>query len=224
MCQSDFKIDFFIYLAQHYFVPAPNGTGLDANWDATSQADFTGNSNAFVLATKVNQTAAPTGDEDIDWISLKGMAGNLAKEVYRTNTQLGQPPANVSGPPLANYRWTRNTEQYFLYSVPLALQRLKSNILLCTVRFHFHLLGYCNILKSFHRFLRFNASASDTENGIVYFSRNSVRRTLIGQSLYFYSLSNLHDVRPTVKGLRQLRLGALGTDRLLTGIIRILSL
>lgn len=87
---------------------------MDPKWDATSQADFAGNPNAFVLATKVNQTVAPTGNEDIDWISLEGIAGELAKEIYRTNTQLGQPPANVSGPPLVNYRWTRNTEQYFL--------------------------------------------------------------------------------------------------------------
>jgi len=77
--------------ADHYFVP--NGTAVAAKWDATLQ---TRNPNAFVIASKLDQAGAPTGNQDIAWVSLRGTAGQLAKQVYRTNTQLGQPPANCT--------------------------------------------------------------------------------------------------------------------------------
>jgi hypothetical protein len=83
----------FLYTGQHYFVPNPNGTGLSAKWDFTSSQQ---NCDAFVVAAKVNQSDAPTGSQDITWVSLKSITGKLAKEVYRTDTRLGQPPANVS--------------------------------------------------------------------------------------------------------------------------------
>ena len=92
------KVALYIYIGQHYYVPTPNGgTGLSPKWDFTSSA-FKGNPNAFVVAAKVNQVAAPgpTGSQDIDWVSLKRITGELAQEVYRTDTRLGQPPANVS--------------------------------------------------------------------------------------------------------------------------------
>ena len=49
-----------------------------------------------MVAAKVSQAAAPTGPQDIPWVSLKGVTGKLAKQVYRTDTRLGQPPATVS--------------------------------------------------------------------------------------------------------------------------------
>jgi hypothetical protein len=57
-------------IGQHYFVPTPNGMGLSAKWDFTSSEQ---NSNAFVIAAKVNQSDAPTGSQDIDWVSLKSV-------------------------------------------------------------------------------------------------------------------------------------------------------
>lgn len=117
---------------------------MAAKWDATSQ---TQNPNAFVIASKVDQAGAPTGSQDIDWVSLRGTTGQLAKQVYRTNTQLGQPPANVTLY-FVNYHGQEILNKFFVNSVLLALQKLKSNMLLYTVRFHFHLLGY-NVLKVF---------------------------------------------------------------------------
>ena len=84
------------FLGQHYFVPNPNGQGLGAKWDFTSQGALAGNTNAFVVAAKVNQTDAPTGPKDIAWVSLKSVTGQLAQQIYRTDTRLGQPPATVS--------------------------------------------------------------------------------------------------------------------------------
>jgi hypothetical protein len=111
--KSDSKYCFFQKkkLAQHYFVSNPNGT-LTPKWDATSQGALAGNPNAFVLATKVSQAVAPgpTGSQNIDWVSLDGIAGQLGQQVYRTNTQLGQPPASVSSS-FVNPSWTRNTER-----------------------------------------------------------------------------------------------------------------
>ena len=87
-----------LYIGQHYFVPNPVGEGLSAKWDFTSSA-FSDHPDAFVVAAKVDQAAAPTGPQDIAWVSLKRVTGKLAELVYRTDTRLGQPPAAVSSFP-----------------------------------------------------------------------------------------------------------------------------
>ncbi|KAF8156007.1 hypothetical protein B0H34DRAFT_715793 [Crassisporium funariophilum] len=84
-------------LGQHYYVTNPiTGTGVNPKWDFTSQGATAGNKNAFVVAAKVNGTTAPTGSQDIDWVSLQALTGSLATEVYRTDTRLGQPPATCT--------------------------------------------------------------------------------------------------------------------------------
>jgi len=91
-----------VILGQHYFVTNPiSGTGSNPKWDFTSQSDA-GNKEAFVVAAKVNGASAPTGSKDIDWVQLGVLAGapaltgELAKQVYRTNTRLGQPAASCT--------------------------------------------------------------------------------------------------------------------------------
>lgn len=82
---------------QHYYVVNPlTGTGIDPKWDFTSGA-FSGVKDAFVVAAKNTSASAPTGSQDIDWVFLTALAGNsdLAAQVFRTDTRLGQPPANV---------------------------------------------------------------------------------------------------------------------------------
>jgi len=80
-------------LGSHYFVVNPlTGQGINPKWDFTGH----GNPNAFVVASKVNATAAPTGSQDIDWVSLKALTGGLAQQVYRTDTRMGQPPASCT--------------------------------------------------------------------------------------------------------------------------------
>ena len=71
---------------------------MSAKWDFTSSA-FKHNPQAFVVASKVSQAAAPTGPQDVPWVLLErqtGPSGMLAKTVIRTETRLGQPPATVS--------------------------------------------------------------------------------------------------------------------------------
>jgi hypothetical protein len=89
-------------LGQHYFITNPvNATaGISPKWDFTSGA-FKGKSNAFIVAAKNAGMPALTGKQDVDWLYLQklaGTTGELATEVYRTDTRLGQPPASVSIP------------------------------------------------------------------------------------------------------------------------------
>ncbi|KAH9478605.1 hypothetical protein JR316_0009062 [Psilocybe cubensis] len=84
-------------LGQHYYVTNPiTGSGITPKWDFTSQGADAGKSDAFVVAAKVNGAAAPTGSQDIDWVQLGSLTGDLAKQVYRVQTRLGQPPASCT--------------------------------------------------------------------------------------------------------------------------------
>lgn len=84
-------------LGAHYFVTSPSGTGLSPVWDFRG-ASAKGNPNAFVLAAKVGDLPAPTGSQDVDWLQLKNVTGELATSIYRVNTKGGQPPASVRFP------------------------------------------------------------------------------------------------------------------------------
>jgi Protein of unknown function (DUF3455) len=84
-------------LGQHYFITNPiSGTGLSPKWDFTSNA-LAGNSSAFVVGAKTGDLPAPTGPSDVDWLMLKAVQGDLASQIYRTDTRGGQPPASVRG-------------------------------------------------------------------------------------------------------------------------------
>ncbi|KAG6812886.1 hypothetical protein H0H92_015621 [Tricholoma furcatifolium] len=81
-------------LGQHYYVTNPiTGSGVSPKWDFTSQGATKGNSNAYVIGAKTGDLPAPTGSQDIDWVQLKAVEGELATIVYRTDTRGGQPPA-----------------------------------------------------------------------------------------------------------------------------------
>ncbi|KAJ7589496.1 hypothetical protein C8J56DRAFT_889047 [Mycena floridula] len=85
-------------LGEHYFVVNPvTGSGISPKWDFTS-ASFAGNSQAFVVAAKTGNVAAPTGSQDVDWLSLSAVSGQgeLASQIYRTDTRLGQPPSSCT--------------------------------------------------------------------------------------------------------------------------------
>ena len=122
-----------IIIGQHYFVHNTTGAaGLSPKWDFTSSAFTKNNRNAFVVAAKVNGSAAPTGPQDIDWVSLINVpgkaGGELAKVVYRTDTRLGQPPANVSFSSFP-HREPKISDHFFFFlgnlkSVRKALQML----------------------------------------------------------------------------------------------------
>ena len=82
-----------VVLGQHYFIA--NGSSISPVWDFTSDAEK-GNAEAFVVAAVVGDIPAPTGADDVDWLQLKKVEGELADTVYRVETKGGQPPASVS--------------------------------------------------------------------------------------------------------------------------------
>jgi len=83
-------------LGQHYFIPNPTTSGsILPKWDFTIDS-IPGNPNAFVVASRVASIPAPTGAQDIDWVELKSVSGELAATVYRVDTQGGQPPPTCS--------------------------------------------------------------------------------------------------------------------------------
>jgi hypothetical protein len=118
-----------IYAGQHYFVPNPSGQGLSPVWDFTSTGRNSGKKNAYVLAARAGGAPAPTGAQDVDWLVLSSVSGGLAKEVYRTDTREGQPPASVS--PFSARK--REHQIDIVFSVPLALLPSKSSTLPSTV-------------------------------------------------------------------------------------------
>ncbi|KIY73263.1 hypothetical protein CYLTODRAFT_440074 [Cylindrobasidium torrendii FP15055 ss-10] len=73
-------------LDHHFFIPS--ASGISPKWDFGSAG--------FVVAAKDNNTAAPTGTQDVDWLYLHGVDGDLATKIYRVNTKEGQPPASCN--------------------------------------------------------------------------------------------------------------------------------
>jgi len=97
---------------QHYFVTSPSGTGLSPVWDARA-ASGKGKADAFVLAAKIGDIPAPTGKQDVDWLQLKNVQGDLATQVYRTDTRGGVAPASCTpGSPLISVKYT---SKYWLF-------------------------------------------------------------------------------------------------------------
>ncbi|KAE9408052.1 hypothetical protein BT96DRAFT_986271 [Gymnopus androsaceus JB14] len=90
-------IEFPFILGQHYFVTNPvTGTGLSPKWDFTSAA-FAGNPAAFVVGSKIDDVPAPINSAaNIDWLYLTNLTGTLANEIYRVDTQGGQPPTSCT--------------------------------------------------------------------------------------------------------------------------------
>lgn len=78
-------------LGVHYFVTY-NGT-LTPTFDFTSSQ---GDSNAIFLGKKIGDIPSPDGSDNVDWLMLQNVLGQLANTVYRVDTVKGQPSATVS--------------------------------------------------------------------------------------------------------------------------------
>ena len=70
-------------MGDHYFVTPPSGTGISPVWDFRAFGRFKGNSAATVLAAKVANLPASDGTENVDWLQLKSISGDLATQVRR---------------------------------------------------------------------------------------------------------------------------------------------
>ena len=75
-------------LGHHYFITNPvTGSGISPKWDFGDKG--------FVVAAKAGGEAAPTGKQDVDWLALNAIQGDLASQIFRVDTREGQPPASV---------------------------------------------------------------------------------------------------------------------------------
>ena len=89
-------------LAQHYFVSNPTtGQGVSPKWDFASSGNprFAGNSSAFIVAKGKGSVPAPNSTVNINWLDVVNIGGDaggqIADEVFRTDTVGGQPPSSV---------------------------------------------------------------------------------------------------------------------------------
>ncbi|KIJ91875.1 hypothetical protein K443DRAFT_114457 [Laccaria amethystina LaAM-08-1] len=100
-------------MGDHYFVTSPSGTGISPVWDFRAFGRFKGNANAMVLAAKVANLPSPAGPQNVDWLQLKSVSGELATQIYRTDTRSGQPPASCTpGSALISVKYT---SKYWLF-------------------------------------------------------------------------------------------------------------
>lgn len=90
-----------LILADHYFVPNPSGTGLSPVWDFRATKRFYGNKNAYMLGASVKSVVPPVDPADnVNWLRLRKVSGDIADEAYRIDTIGGQPPTSVTFPSL----------------------------------------------------------------------------------------------------------------------------
>jgi hypothetical protein len=82
-------------VGQHYFVDGDNDT-LVPVFDFTSSGQTKGNKSAILFGKKIEDVQSPDGSDNIDWLELQKVSGELADNLYRVFTVKGQPPASVS--------------------------------------------------------------------------------------------------------------------------------
>jgi hypothetical protein len=86
-----------VILSDHYFVANPSGSGLSPVWDFRATQRFHGNQNAFILGASTGSVAAPVDPaHNVNWLRLRKVSGDIADEVYRTDTIGGQPPTSCT--------------------------------------------------------------------------------------------------------------------------------
>ncbi|CAE6462190.1 unnamed protein product [Rhizoctonia solani] len=74
-------------LGNHYFIPWDGA--IAPYFDFRSQE---GGDEAYMVGQLVGGITSPEGSQNIDWLQLASIDGELAKYVFRVDTQGGQPP------------------------------------------------------------------------------------------------------------------------------------
>lgn len=82
-------------LDQHYFNDDGAG-GITPVWDSRATPRFQGVDNAVFLGKVVAKTSDPNPTQNVDWLHLVKVSGDIADEVYRILTVGGVPPTSVS--------------------------------------------------------------------------------------------------------------------------------
>ena len=83
--------------SDHYFIPNAAGSGLSPVWDFRTSQRFQGQENAFFVGVGAGSVVPPVDPaNNINWLRVGRVAGDIADEVYRIDTIGGQPPTSVS--------------------------------------------------------------------------------------------------------------------------------
>ncbi|THH21138.1 hypothetical protein EW146_g347 [Bondarzewia mesenterica] len=144
-------------LGQHYFVPNPTGSGLSPKFDFTSNPEFRGNPEAYIIAARGGDIPSPTSKENIDWLELNNIQGKLAQQVFRVETKAGQ-PSNASctpGSPLISVKYTAKYPEF--------IEELKFRRPVVSPHYiHIFFKSIVLYRPNFQEMARFTAYASDT--------------------------------------------------------------
>jgi hypothetical protein len=81
-------------IGQHYFVEENNQ--LVPVFDFSSTGRHKGDSKAIFFGKKTEDVPSRDGNDNVDWLELQNVSGELASTIYRVYTVKGQPPAKVS--------------------------------------------------------------------------------------------------------------------------------
>lgn len=88
-----------VILGQHYFTEDEAG-GLSPVWDSRAIPQFEGVDDAVFVGKVVGNTSDADPTQNVSWLHLVKVSGDLADEVYRIFTVGGVPPPSVSFPSL----------------------------------------------------------------------------------------------------------------------------
>ena len=100
--------------SDHYFISNAAGNGISPVWDFRTNQKFQGQENAIFVGKGVGSVVPPVDPpNNINWLRVGKVAGDIADEVYRIDTIGGQPPTSVS-PPLTSLFGERGSLTLFL--------------------------------------------------------------------------------------------------------------
>lgn len=80
---------------QHYFIDDGAG-GISPVWDFRASPEFEGVDDAVIVAKVLANTPDANPAENVSWLHLGKVSGDIADEVYRIFTAGGVPPTSVS--------------------------------------------------------------------------------------------------------------------------------
>ena len=84
-------------LSQHYFIQNGSG-GISPVWDFRATPKFQGVDDAVIVAKSLASMPDANPTQNIPWVHLGKVSGDIADEVYRISTVGGVPPSSVSFP------------------------------------------------------------------------------------------------------------------------------
>jgi len=97
-------------ILEHFFVPNPaaGGTGVDPRFNHVGSNDFS-------TLSKAASLSSPDGSNNVAWLHLSEVAGNLASSVFRVDTYLGQPPTGTCNSPVSKVLSVKYAAKYYFW-------------------------------------------------------------------------------------------------------------